>query len=284
MIQKKKQEEIEGRKMDFEYARPYQPVDEECQERGGGMRTLSLGSGGRVHKKEMSMSRKSRAVADMMCAPPMPSFFCAPTGAPAVMATQAVAMSDAFGMATTVNAPTRPQVEASTLLDRNAAVDSLATSSPDPTDSLDFTQIPVQLDGAYDRLDVDNALRPTVINPSSHWMKKTQKALLSPVNSVHLGPEEITTEKNKAFDLLDALSRSGALTMGHSSLHVVIAATHCFDKEVMECAIQDSINPIEKVERSTLIMSSVIHQTPINQLVPADQLSRIQLQSPLLLE
>ena len=35
-------------------------------------------------------------------------------------------------------------------------------------------------------------------------------------------------EKNKAFDLLDALSKSGSISLDAVELHIVIASTHCF--------------------------------------------------------
>ena len=50
-------------------------------------------------------------------------------------------------------------------------------------------------------------------------------------------------------------------------LHVVIAATHCFDKTVLETVGQDNVNPIDKVERSTLIMASTVHQVPVSSLI-----------------
>ncbi len=45
-------------------------------------------------------------------------------------------------------------------------------------------------------------------------------------------------ERQKCFDLLDALTKSGALPIDYASLHVVIAATHCFDKTLMNTIIQ----------------------------------------------
>jgi hypothetical protein len=39
----------------------------------------------------------------------------------------------------------------------------------------------------------------------------------------------------------------------------VIAATHCFDKSLVDTVIEGNVNPIAKVERSMLIVASVIH-------------------------
>jgi hypothetical protein len=53
--------------------------------------------------------------------------------------------------------------------------------------------------------------------------------------------------KNEAFDLLDALSRSGSLDIQEASLHVLVATTHCFAETLMNTLLKDNINPIEKV-------------------------------------
>jgi hypothetical protein len=33
--------------------------------------------------------------------------------------------------------------------------------------------------------------------------------------------------------------------LSHATLHIVVAATHCFDKTVTETVIQENLNPIE---------------------------------------
>jgi len=146
----------------------------------------------------------------------------------------------------------------------------------------DFTQVPKQMDENFEKLDSDNALRPTIINPGKEWTKKAQKALLASPTTNVLGNDEQKMEKEAAFDLLDALTKSGALALEHASLHVVVAATHCFEHTVTETAVQENVNPIEKVERSTLIMASTVHQQPASSLINEVQLPRVSAASPTL--
>merc|ERR1719281_1465654 len=108
------------------------------------------------------------------------------------------------------------------------------------------------MDASFEALDTDSAVRPTIITPGETWTKRAQKALLATTTASTLASSDQKKEKDAAFDLLDALTKSGGLPVEHASLHIVICATHCFDKTVTETLVQNSTNPIAKVERSTL--------------------------------
>ena len=56
----------------------------------------------------------------------------------------------------------------------------------------------------------------------------------------------------------------------------VVAGTHCFDKDLVNTVVQDNVNPIAKVERSTLIMASTIMQASVEQLVAAENYDQIE--------
>jgi hypothetical protein len=150
--------------------------------------------------------------------------------------------------------------------------------------TVDYTAIPTALEAKYGELDVDGALRPTILNTGPTWTKSSKKSLLSPAVSSSLYNEEQRKERERAFDLLDALTKSGFLQLDDAALHVVIAATHCFDKSLVHTVIQDNINPIEKVERSSLIMASTIHGVAPAQLLQSPaQVERVALYSPMLI-
>ena len=136
----------------------------------------------------------------------------------------------------------------------------------------------------YTKYDPESSLRPTIINPGSTWTKRAQASLLSTPVASTLGADEQAREKSAAFDLLDALTRSGALSVEHASLHVVIAATHCFDDSLMDTVVQRNVNPIERVERSTLIMAATLHGCPAPELVQESQVGRVCAFSPMLFE
>jgi hypothetical protein len=132
-------------------------------------------------------------------------------------------------------------------------------AAPQADGMVDFTAIPKQLDAKFDVHDADSALRATIIKADRVWKRSRQENLLTKALQTNLFPEQIKLEKDKAFDLLDALSRSGSLPIACAELHVVVAVTHCFENDVMGTVIKDNANPIEKVEKTMLLMASTIH-------------------------
>jgi len=245
---------------------------------------LSRGGGGGTQKlsKQRSMQRSMAAPMAMasMAAPPPPMAMAMEMdsgsfGAP---------MAKSAGQKMKANAAAAPAPGVATAPLQQHAADGGSSSVPElAEEEMDYTALPALLDSKFAELDTDSALRPTIIKVGPTWTRKSQAGLLSKPTTSTLRETEQKDEKNQAFDLLDALTRSGALDVAEASLHVVLAATHCFDKTVVNAVVQDNINPVEKVERSVLIVSSAISGLPAQQLIKQDQLERVQLYSPMLL-
>merc|ERR1712137_1270284 len=141
---------------------------------------------------------------------------------------------------------------------------------------VDFTKLPGILNDNFEKLDTDAALHATILKTGETWRRKFQKALLATPTEEELETEQQDKEKNKAFDLLDAISRSGAMKIDSASFHVAVASTHCFDETLINTVIQENCNPIEKIERSALIVSSTIHEQPPEELIKPEHLDRIK--------
>lgn len=137
-------------------------------------------------------------------------------------------------------------------------------------------QIPTELDGKFERLDEDAALRPTILNVGKVWIKRSKKALLADFTTSSLSPAEQKLERNTCYDLLDALSKSGCVPFEGATLHIVIAATHCFGNSIMNTLVKDNVNPIEKVERSSLIFATTIHGKEAKDLLKPAEVERVK--------
>merc|ERR1712013_191835 len=152
-------------------------------------------------------------------------------------------------------------------------------------EGVDFTLIPKVLDSVVEKSEQASALRSTTIKTASGWVRNRQDNLLSSPKKQNLGADDVKAEKNKAFDLLDALSRSGSLSIAYSELHVVVVVTHCFNKDVMSTVVCDNINPIEKLEGSTLLLASAVHGLPARDLIKdGSELQRLEGTLPKLLK
>jgi len=143
-------------------------------------------------------------------------------------------------------------------------------------DPEDYTKIPKKLDKSFQDLDEDHALHSTIISASEAWQQTHQESLLAAPAVRTMVPRHLTEEKNKAYDLLDALTRSGVISIDSADLHIVLAATHCFDSSLMDTVIRENVNPIEKVERSNLIVASTVHGKPVSELLRPDHVKRVQ--------
>ncbi len=148
---------------------------------------------------------------------------------------------------------------------------------------VDYTKIPKLLDSKFESLDEEGCVRSTIINVSQIWKKSSKKSLLSEAVTRNMDVDDQKKEKSAAFDLLDALTKSGSCEVEDASLHVLITAVHYFDRSLLDTVIQKNINPIEKVEFSSLIMATTIHNEGVNKLVNVDQVARLLEYSPSLL-
>ena len=147
----------------------------------------------------------------------------------------------------------------------------------------DWTTIPKRMDATFEKFNSES-LRPTIIKAGKRWVLTRQNGLLSKPQQESFTNDKQKKAKNEAFDLLDALTRSGAMPiLTGASFHVVMATTHCFDKSLMNTLVQDNINPIDKVERSQLIVASLIHGLPVRSLVEDSAIERLKGTSPKLL-
>eukprot|EP00808_Paulinella_micropora_P012836 g58018.t1 len=159
---------------------------------------------------------------------------------------------------------------------------SSALPVPEQVDGKGLTALPGKLDKALLEHAEETTVRPTILSPGAAWPKKASPGLLSPRVSSTLYADEQASETARTFDLLSALTRSGELELQHTELHVFLAATHSFDRSLMEAVIEDNANPIEQLESSSLLLTSTVLAQRPDRLLAPNQLARLQAQSPAL--
>ncbi len=133
--------------------------------------------------------------------------------------------------------------------------------------SNDFTMIPKTLNLAIEKYSGDAMLRSTTLTLGNKWQRTRHIDLFAKPQKSYIEGNSIKVERNKAHDLLDAISRSGTLSVDCSELHVIVAASHHFYKDVINTIVHDNINPIEKLEMSTLLVGSIVHGVPAHHLI-----------------
>lgn len=132
---------------------------------------------------------------------------------------------------------------------------------------IDLSSLPYILQDKFDKYGTSDSIRPGIVRAGDNWKRKRQENFFSSLTESNLGVDNLKSEKQRAFDLLDALTRSGGLSVDHSSIHVFMTSAHCFEDNLLNTLIQKNINPMIELEKSTLLMASVIHEKEIKDML-----------------
>lgn len=144
----------------------------------------------------------------------------------------------------------------------------------------DVCKLPFALEHTYATLDEDGAIHAAILRLDRQWHKWFYRSVLSDESSQVMETADQVHERNRAYDLLDALSKSGVLEMAQADLHVLVAATHSFHRALVHTVIQENVNPIEHVERSWLMMAATIHEQEVEEMLREEQVDRVRTYSP----
>lgn len=125
----------------------------------------------------------------------------------------------------------------------------------------DYTSVPSTLEALYEKLVVRGSVRPIILSPGAQWTRSSPRSLGSDEILETVMPATAQkSEKNLCFDLLDALSQSGGISLDHVDLHVVVGCAHVFEATLIDTLVHNNVNPIEQVERSISVLERVIHE------------------------
>jgi hypothetical protein len=93
-------------------------------------------------------------------------------------------------------------------------VDSHVDDDEEKFEDIDVTTLPQVMEASYDHLDIEGAIRPTIIRVGDSWSYQSQTSLLTKPTTTTLNHDHQHDQRNKAMDLLDALTKSGSLSLG----------------------------------------------------------------------
>ncbi|KAJ3167544.1 hypothetical protein HDU87_001493 [Geranomyces variabilis] len=129
------------------------------------------------------------------------------------------------------------------------------TTSSDPHH--DFVVLPKALTNALGTMP-HAAVRPAILCIQDRWTRSRAKSILHPPTTTTLDISAQRAERDAAFHLLDALSRSGELTLENVHLHVICAATHAFDRTLVDTVIRGNVDPLSVIRETNLVIAGAV--------------------------
>jgi hypothetical protein len=143
-------------------------------------------------------------------------------------------------------------------------VDNLNTDSTDAARgdigrNVEWTRFPSALDAICDATgSVGASIRPTLVRVGDDWTRSQASLLSQETVSQPFTASDQKRARDDAFHVLDTLSRSGLLTLTDAEMHVVLAATHNFERSLIDTVVQQNIDPIGKLVDSMRLVSDTL--------------------------
>lgn len=140
---------------------------------------------------------------------------------------------------------------------------SQSNSTDVVVDASFVTDLPKKLENA-----VDESVSPCIINVSERWTLASYESIISNVRKeTCLYSNQFRLLFQNCKDLLDALSKSGSLSLCHCTMHVITVLNHSFPETLMNTLVEENVNPIEILQRSDEQIASVIFRKPVEELL-----------------
>jgi hypothetical protein len=130
----------------------------------------------------------------------------------------------------------------------------------------DWTQFPIALDRALlasqtNHPHISSALCAGEITAKAPWTRCRFDSMLQkdPISKMIYDSQK-EVEKNKAFDLLDVLSRNGEDVLDNVEMHILCGSVHQFDLSLTDMVVKQNVNPILPIQQSALLFVSQLFE------------------------
>ena len=128
------------------------------------------------------------------------------------------------------------------------------------------------------------SIRPVRHSPSPPLTTQKPTSHVSPVTPVNVSTLPYTNLPGQHKAQAQSLIQMQRQHFFPQLISRTLPPTHppSFDCTVTDTVVQDNISPIDKVERSTLIVGALVHDAPAAELLQASEYARVAATSPVL--
>ena len=120
----------------------------------------------------------------------------------------------------------------------------------------ELAMLPARMEAAFDEAGLTE-VRPTIISAGKSWLRESPRQLGSVERSHQfLDTKARSRAKDATFDLLDLLTRAGALNLASAELHIVVCNTVSFEHCLVDVLVKRNLDILDRVDKSLALASN----------------------------